>query len=125
MLKPWDTVIDIGANVGYYTLLSVISVGVGGHVHAVEAHPGAYGFLEKNVKLYLLSQVTTYCTGLGGAVGEVKFSDRDRDDLNQISEAGTVTVPVGLLGGLGVEAEKIKLLKVDARLMKSLFWPVG
>ena len=42
-------VVDVGANVGYYTLLAARSVGSGGKVFAFEPEPGNYKLLSKNV----------------------------------------------------------------------------
>lgn len=39
-LKPGMTVIDIGANIGYFSLLSANLVGPGGQVHSFEPYPG-------------------------------------------------------------------------------------
>ena len=38
-LRPGDTVIDVGANVGYHTLAMASAVGPNGTVHAFEANP--------------------------------------------------------------------------------------
>lgn len=48
-LAPGDVCIDIGAHIGYYTLLASKLVGPGGHVYAFEPSPGVYGRLEKNL----------------------------------------------------------------------------
>src|SRR5262245_27996112 len=45
ILKRGDTVVDIGANIGYYTLLSSKCVGPIGHVYAIEASPTIYRML--------------------------------------------------------------------------------
>ena len=50
LLSPGDTFIDIGANVGYDTLLAASCVGPQGHVHAFEASPSIYRLLENNLK---------------------------------------------------------------------------
>jgi len=46
-----DVVVDIGANVGYYTLIASRLVGDEGRVYAFEPDPVAFSFLEKNVAL--------------------------------------------------------------------------
>mgnify|MGYP003387112476 CR=1 FL=1 len=46
-LEPGNVVIDAGANIGYYTLLSAERVGESGHVYAVEAHSKIYSYLKK------------------------------------------------------------------------------
>ena len=50
-LRPGDTFLDIGANVGYFTLLGAACVGPGGQVHSFEPHPVTFASLQRNVRL--------------------------------------------------------------------------
>src|SRR5579863_7726287 len=45
-LRPGMAVVDVGANVGYYTLLAAACVGPRGKVFAVEPSPYAYSLLR-------------------------------------------------------------------------------
>lgn len=49
-LKPGMRVFDLGANIGYYTLLMARCVGASGKVHAVEPHPHNYALLRENIR---------------------------------------------------------------------------
>ena len=49
-VKKGDTVVDIGANIGYYTLILSKLVGDSGKVFAFEPDPENFSLLEKNVK---------------------------------------------------------------------------
>ena len=49
-LRPGDTFVDVGANVGWYTLLAANKVGRTGRVVAIEASPVTFGRLEENIK---------------------------------------------------------------------------
>jgi FkbM family methyltransferase len=49
MVKPGDTVIDVGANIGYFTLLLARLVGEKGRVIAIEPDPENFALLQKNV----------------------------------------------------------------------------
>jgi FkbM family methyltransferase len=49
LVRPGMTVVDVGANVGYYTMIGAAGVGFEGRVHAVEADPNTFGILEKNI----------------------------------------------------------------------------
>ncbi len=46
-----DTVIDVGANVGYYTILASRLVGERGRVYAFEPDPTSFALLEQNVRV--------------------------------------------------------------------------
>jgi FkbM family methyltransferase len=50
-LVPGDLFIDIGANIGYYSLLAARLVGDSGRVVAVEALPAIFAVLQRNVKI--------------------------------------------------------------------------
>jgi FkbM family methyltransferase len=45
-IRPGDTVLDLGANVGYHTLAIAAAVGPAGHVHAFEANPKVMRLLK-------------------------------------------------------------------------------
>ena len=67
------TAIDIGANVGWITLLMAQAVGRHGKVHAFEPSPDIFRQLELNVALNNLSQVTVQCLALSNIMGMVPF----------------------------------------------------
>jgi FkbM family methyltransferase len=56
--KEGDVVVDIGANIGRYTIISSKRVGANGKVVAIEAHPGNFEMLKSNIKLNQLTNVT-------------------------------------------------------------------
>jgi FkbM family methyltransferase len=51
LVKRGDTVADVGANIGYYSLLSAHLVGDTGTVVAIEAHPRTAESLRSNVRV--------------------------------------------------------------------------
>jgi FkbM family methyltransferase len=55
--KQGDIVVDIGAHMGRYTIISSKRVGVQGKVFAIEAHPGNFEMLNRNIKLNQLTNV--------------------------------------------------------------------
>ena len=55
VLRPGDTVIDVGANVGYHTLAIAAAVGPDGQVHAFEANPEVMRLLKATMFLNQLS----------------------------------------------------------------------
>jgi FkbM family methyltransferase len=57
--KPGDTVVDIGAHIGKYTIIASKRIGANGKVIAIEAHPVNYEMLNHNIKLNGLTNVTT------------------------------------------------------------------
>ena len=65
-----DLFFDVGANVGVYTLMASRLVGDSGQVHAFEPFVDAYGFLQRNVDLNLVKNVTLNPVAVGEKVGE-------------------------------------------------------
>ena len=55
--KEGDIVVDIGAHMGRYTIISSKRVGANGKVVAIEAHPGNFEMLKSNIKLNQLTNV--------------------------------------------------------------------
>ena len=56
-IRPGDTVIDIGANIGDLTLPMAQLTGAYGHVYAMESHPDIFNILCANLALNQLSHV--------------------------------------------------------------------
>jgi FkbM family methyltransferase len=55
--KDGDTVVDIGAHIGLYTIISSKRVGFNGKVIAIEAHPENFEILNRNIQLNQLTNV--------------------------------------------------------------------
>jgi FkbM family methyltransferase len=55
--KEGDIVIDIGAHIGLYTIISSKRVGANGKVVAIEADPSNFEMLNSNIKLNQLTNV--------------------------------------------------------------------
>jgi len=74
-MKPGVNVLDVGADIGYYTLLFAKLVGAKGNVYAFEPIPKAKYYLDKNVELNELKNVKTYGFALFDDAGMVCLED--------------------------------------------------
>lgn len=72
-LRPGDTVIDVGANVGWFTCLAAPLVGPNGSVHAYEPGPANFKVLSENVELNEAKNVSLHRTALSDVSREQKF----------------------------------------------------
>ena len=72
-LRPGMTVYDVGANIGYVTLLMAHNVGPGGRVFAFEALPSNVERVEKNISLNGLSNVTVVSAAVLDKTAPVTF----------------------------------------------------
>jgi FkbM family methyltransferase len=59
-VKPGQTVVDVGANVGYYSLLASRLVGPDGRVVGIEAHPRMAELLHRNAIINGRHNVSTH-----------------------------------------------------------------
>lgn len=69
MIEEGQTVIDVGAEIGYYTVLFAELVGKKGHVYAFEPERRNFELLKKNVKLNEFKNVTAFPKAVADAVG--------------------------------------------------------
>lgn len=69
-LSPGATFLDIGANVGYYSILALDLVGESGNVHAFEIDPRPLRCLKRTVERFSLNQLHVHETAVGGTSGE-------------------------------------------------------
>jgi len=113
-LRPGDTVIDVGANIGDTCIVCANAVGPEGHVFAFEPHPRVFRWLAENVRLNGIRNATLANLALGEVDGTVTFSDQRRDDMNRVLRDGRgLSVPVRRLDGAIAAIATIALLKID------------
>lgn len=72
-LKEGDVFIDVGANVGWYTVFAARAVGPSGQVVAFEPEPSNLDLLNRNVRLNRLTNVVVEGKGLSNAAGSFKL----------------------------------------------------
>lgn len=72
-LRRGDGFIDVGANIGTYSLLAAALVGPAGRVDAFEAHATAVGRLRENLALNGISSVTVHEAAVADREGTVHF----------------------------------------------------
>lgn len=70
-LVEGDIFIDVGANIGYYTLLASRCVGAAGRVFAIEAASGTYSKLQDNLRQNRVGNATTFQIAVSDAAGPV------------------------------------------------------
>lgn len=94
------TVWDVGANVGYYSLMFSRLVGGSGKVYAFEPSPRNFGYLSRHIVMNHRYNVTIYPYALSDYNGTAAFEEHEINTTSQLSNAGNVTVPVRTLDDL-------------------------
>ena len=97
-LRPGDSFLDIGANIGVYSLYAASCIGRDGRVVAFEPGPKAYSRLIENISLNQLHNVTAHASAVGDQSGYIDFlADCDTTSRIQSKEdfdIPTIKVPI-------------------------------
>jgi FkbM family methyltransferase len=108
-VRPGQTALDVGANVGVYVLQFAHWSRPDGRVIAVEPNPSARAVLEKHVRLNGLEpRVEIVSAAVGAAAGEAMLFALDADGMSRLGapnpsiagRATPITVPVVTLDDL-------------------------
>jgi FkbM family methyltransferase len=121
-LRPGMTVIDVGANFGYYTLLMGEAVGAAGHVLAVEPNPEASALLQESVNLaghWSRTRVAPQALGASAGLAWLYAPDGEPKNASLVGQPGraggtTIEVAMLTLDELALGYSKVDLVKIDA-----------
>lgn len=119
-LRKGESFIDVGANVGLFTLIAASAVGDSGHVYSFEANPNVFRLLIENVALNSFGEIVScHNCALSDSQGNAEFFVRKYgDDLGSLSRQahdGQAEIQVRMERGDSVlpAGETFTLLKID------------
>jgi FkbM family methyltransferase len=122
MLRPGDVVVDVGANIGYFSVLAASVVGAQGAVFAFEPDPENCRLLRANAALnHMQSCITTVEAALSDRAGAGQlFLSEDNLGDHQVyaGEEHRRSLPITLYNGseyLAQRLQRMDLLKVDTQ----------
>jgi FkbM family methyltransferase len=101
-LRAEDSFLDIGANIGVYTLLAASKIH-SGSIYSFEVLPKNYERLKENLKLNKFEQVKTYEIAISNQTGTVALNLAEGDSMPFITHSATdktITVPTDTLDNL-------------------------
>lgn len=108
-LKKGMTCLDVGGNIGYYTMLESRIVGDEGKVIVIEPSPQNFEHLKKNLELQKSSNVKAYNFAAGDRDGEVNF-------LVYSESNGSFTIPDGEETNIPGDIIKVPSRRLDSFL---------
>ncbi|MCS7191951.1 MAG: FkbM family methyltransferase [Armatimonadetes bacterium] len=114
-----STVLDIGANIGYYTLLSSQLVGLKGLVVAVEPHPDNVRLLELNLRLNRVENVKVLPTAVSDEIGVTEMFVSRGSNWHSLhpterTNLGTISVPMTTIDEIVLQIGRpIDLIRMD------------
>lgn len=115
LVRPGDVVFDVGAHVGFYTVLSSSLAGPGGRVYAFEPLPANLRYLRRHCALNRCTNVTIIEACIGDRAGTARFDDSHGTGVGHLAPGGTLEVQVRSLDELiaSGEAPVPDVIKVD------------
>lgn len=125
LVSPGDTVADVGANIGYTTLLMAAAAGRHGRVIAFEPHPDLVATLRQNVtsaaKRWRLASADIHDIALSDRAGQAKLElppdFESNDGVARIAptthrDVPSLTVPVDTIDNV-LRGTPVTVMKVD------------
>jgi len=110
------TVFDVGAHVGYYSLLASRLVGAQGHVVAFEPLPRNLGYLRRHVALNAATNVRVIGAAVADVPGRATFEEGASGAEGMLGPGGTLDVEVVTLDSVAYDAAGVappSVLKID------------
>lgn len=122
LLAPGDTMIDIGANIGFFALIGASIVGDSGRVVAFEPDPIVADRARENASLNGMTNLAVVTSAVGAAPGTLQLHRGGWDSegsslyLQEPDAPGDVLVPVTTLDAWLETAgiDRVAVLKIDA-----------
>jgi len=100
VLRPGMTVLDIGANIGYYALMEHALIVPGGRLIAVEPSPANVDLLKRNLALNGCTGVEVHQAAVSDTIGKRSFFLSHMSNLNTFHGEATAH-----LSGAAIEVE--------------------
>ncbi|MDH3733902.1 MAG: FkbM family methyltransferase [Gemmatimonadota bacterium] len=124
-ISEGDTVLDVGAHTGFFTLLAAGEVGPRGRVIAFEPFPRNVDYLRRHVDLNRFENVDVVHAAVGEASGEVGFSSGPNSYTGRVTGEGELTVRattldehLRIVGSSGVGVLKIDVEGAEVAVLR-------
>jgi FkbM family methyltransferase len=119
LVRPGDVAVDVGAMIGYYTMILGHSVGPTGRVYAFEPDPDNFAILSENVAINGYDHVTPRQAVVGATSGTTKLyraPEEYRGDGRAYGvEGNRPSVDVDMVALDELIDEKVNIAKVDVQ----------
>jgi FkbM family methyltransferase len=100
-----SVVLDVGAHVGYYTLLASVVVGPGGKVFAFEPLHGNRRYLQRHLRLNNIENVTVIDAAVSNHTGVAWFQEGQTSSTGRIAPDGALQIRTVALDDLVARGE--------------------
>jgi FkbM family methyltransferase len=115
LISTGDVVFDLGANVGFYTLLAAVCVGPRGRVLAFEPVETNVGMLRRHLALNRVTTVQIIQAAVSDTTGTAVFGPGSGPTTGRLSPDGAIQVPTVTLDNLVFEqaTPAPQVIKID------------
>lgn len=120
-LKKGDVFVDVGAHIGYHTILASELVGQAGHVFAFEPEPDNFKILQKNINQNKADNIMAINSAISSKRGSAFLflnpgnTGDNRLDLSQPGWKGIIVRTISLDAFFGAYSGKIDFIKIDTQ----------
>jgi FkbM family methyltransferase len=105
LIQAGNVVYDLGANVGFYSLLASVVVGRNGQVFSFEPLPRNLEFLRKHLEQNNVTNCAIVASAVSDRIGTVQFEAHGDPHMTKMSASGTITVKLTSLDELVASGE--------------------
>lgn len=116
LLKPGMTVYDVGANVGFVSVLSAHLVGSGGRVFSFEPLPSNADQVEHNARLNQFSNITVRREAIGLADTQTRFLVSSVATLGMLESSGFAKPSDEIVGEIPVTVRSLDSLRAEGTI---------
>jgi FkbM family methyltransferase len=109
VIRKGDTILDVGAHLGYFSLLASTICGDSGRVFAFEPHPQNYSLLKKNISLNGLTNITLVPKAVSNESGTALLREARRSSGHTIKQLPAWLEPVGIPNQAEFSVETVRL----------------
>jgi len=108
-IKKNMVVYDIGAHIGYFSLIASKRTEEEGAVYAFEPFPRNYEYIKKHIRLNKCKNITAFLMAILDRVYKTKFSETGDHSMGKVSKNGKIFV---------------KVFSIDFLLKKGIIFPL-
>lgn len=117
-VKPGDVFYDVGANIGFFSVLAARLVGPDGRVHAFEPEPRNAAAVRRNAKLNGFATITVHEAAVADTVGTIRLIVTEHPggatiDANSAGADAQRTIEVKSVTLDSLDAEPATFVKID------------
>lgn len=107
------TVLDIGANVGFFSILLSRLVGATGKVISFEPLPRNIEFIRQHIRLNKIDNIEIISAAVSDKIGKMKFATSHLHAQGYLTDKGDLEVSMNTLDSLDNLNNPVSLVKID------------